>query len=213
MKIKEVGLFFLIKIGKKKHMDELYEKGLIYMSNIDYFRKLEEKELRGDKNEGIIGLEQVSNVKLLHEGKEIARGDSGQLKFHAYENNGNIYSLIAITSQEDPEDFRINERNNNFGDCFVVITDVKEFIERIENELKRLKYEYEYGLVSYYDSKKHSGPLNVFSKADYFEYQKEFRFFVKRNETGPLIIKIGSIENISFIFDIEKLDKIEISFS
>jgi len=209
----DVGLFYLIKIGKKKYMHKLYEKGLIYMRDIDYFRKYEDNELRGDKDEGIIGIEQAVDIRLLHEGKEIAHGGSGQLKFHDYENKGNIYSMIAITSREDPENFKIDEKNKKFGDCFVVITDVREFIERIEGKLKELKQKYEYGLVEYYALKEHSGPLNVFCKPNYFKYQKEFRFFVKRSKTGPLKIEIGSIKDISFIFEINKLDKIGIKLS
>ena len=209
----KIGLFYLTKIGEKKYMHELYEHGVIFMNDIDYFRRYEGNELRRDKEEGIKGMEQVVDIKLIHNGKLIAHGGSGQLKFHNYENNGNIYSLLAITSLEDPDSFQIDKKNKRFGDCFIVITVVKDFINRIEDKLKELKFEYEYGLVRYYNSKKHSGPLDVFCKSDNFEYQREFRFFVKRNETGPLKFKIGSIKDISYIFDINKLDKIGIKFS
>lgn len=211
--MKEVGLFYLLKIGKKKYMEKLYEQGLIHMKNINWFRKCEDKELRGDKDEELARIEQVAELKLLHNGKVLARSDSAQLKFHDYENKGNLYCLIAITYREDPETFKIDEKNKKFGDCFVVITDVREFIERIVNKLKELRHEYEYGLVDYYNPKEYSGPLNVFCKPNNFGYQKEFRFFVKRNKPGPLDIEIGSIEDVAFILDIEKLDKIEINYS
>lgn len=209
----EIGLFFLIKIGKKKYMYELYEHGAIFMNNISYFRQYEDNELRGDKEEGIKGIEQIAHLKLLHNDKVIASGSSGRLKFHDYDNDGNIYSLMAITSFEDPDSFQIDKKNKRFGDCFVVIAEVKDFIDRIEDKLKKLKFEYEYGLVRYYDLNKHSGPLDVFCKPNNFEYQKEFRFFVKRNETSPLKLKIGSIKDISYIFDINKLEKIGIKLS
>lgn len=207
----KIGLFYLIKIGKEKYMNELYDHGVIFMNNIDYFRRYEDNELRGDKEEGIKGIEQAADIKLIHNGKLIAHGGSGQLKFHYYDNNGNIYSLMAITSLEDPDSFQIDGKNKRFGDYFVVITEVKDFIDRIEDKLKGLKYEY--GLVKYYDSKKYSGPLDVFCKPDNFEYQREFRFFVKRNKTGPLKLKIGSIKDISYIFNVDKLDKIGIKLS
>ena len=163
------------------------------------------------KDEGLAGIEQVAELKLLHNGKVLARSDSAQLKFHDYENKGNLYCLVAITSCEDPEIFKIDEKNKGLGDCFVVITDVREFIKRIGDKLKERGYEY--GLVDYYNPKEYSGPLNVFRKPVKFKYQKEFRFFVKRNKSGPLDIEIGSIEDIAFIFDIEKLDKISIKYS
>jgi len=206
-----IGLFYLIKIGKKKYMHELYKHGVVFMNDINYFRQCEDNELRGDKEEGIKGIEQVADIKLLLKGKVLAHGGSGQLKF--YENNGNIYSLMAITSLENPVSFQIDEKNKRFGDCFVVITEVKDFINRIEDKLKKLKFEYEYSLVRYYNLKKHSGPLDVFCKPDNFKYQRELRFFLKRKEANPLIFEIGSIKNTSYIFEINKLDKISIKFS
>jgi len=211
--VTKIDLFYLIKIGEQKYIHELYEHGVIFMNDIDYFRQYEDTEPRGDKEEGIKGIEQIADIKLLHNGKVLAHKGSGQLKFRDYDNNGNIYSLMTITSLEDPAKFQIDEKNKIFGDCFVVITSVKDFINRIEDKLKELKFEYEYGPVRYYNLKKHSGPLDVFCKSDNFEYQKEFRFFVKRNEPGPLEFEIDSIEDISFIFDIEKLDKIGINYS
>lgn len=204
---------FLIKIGERKYIDKLYKQGLIHMKNINWFRKYEDKKLRGDKDEGILGIEQLSELKLLHNGKLLGRSNSAQLKFHDYKNKGNLYCMIAITSRDDPENFKIDEKNKDFGDCFVVITAVRDFIKRIENKLKELGFEYEYGLVDYYNPKGYSGPLNIFRKPDDFEYQKEFRVFVKRNKPSPLNFEIGSIEDIAFIFDIEKLDKIGINYS
>jgi hypothetical protein len=212
-RVTKIGLFYLIKIGGGKFMHELYEHGVIFMNDIDYFRQYEDNELRGDKEEGIKGIEQVADIKLLHNSKILAHGNSGQLKFHDYDKNGNIYSLMAITSLENPVSFQIDEKNKRFGDCFVVITEVKDFIHRIEDKLKELKFEYEYGLIRYYNLKKYSGPLDVFCKPDNFKYQREFRFFVKRKESGPLKFKISPIKDISYILEINKLDKISIKFS
>jgi len=139
--------------------------------------------------------------------------NSAQLELHDYENKGNLYCLIAITSLEDPETFKIDEKNKEFGDYFVVITNVGEFIKRIGDKFKVLGLEYEYSLVDYYNRKEYSGPLNVFHKPDDFRHQKEFRFWVKRNDTDSLKFSIGSIEGISFILDKKKLDKISIKRS
>jgi hypothetical protein len=201
----------LIKIGKKEHVIELYEKGLIYMNNIECFRKYEDQELklRGDKDEGITGLEQVTSITLLSpEGEKLAHGNSAQLKFHSSENNGNIYSLIAITSDDSMANLHLDERNKQLGDYFVVIHDFKEFIKRMEHKLKESHLEYKFGVVNYYDPKKYRGRLDVFCKPIYFEYQKEYRIFVKREETDAFKIEIGSIEDISRCFDIENLNKL-----
>lgn len=211
--MEEVRIFFLIKIGEKKHIDKLRKQGFVYMQNIDWFKELEDKELRGDKDEGLTGIAKIAELKLLHKGEVLARSDSAQLKLRDDENKGNLFCLTAITSREDPETFKIDKKNKRFGDCFVVITDVRELIQRFCGKLKELNHEYVYNLVKYYNPKKYSGSLNVFCKPDNFEYQREFRFWVKRNEPGPLEFEIGSIEDISLILDIEKLNKIEINYS
>jgi hypothetical protein len=147
-----MDLFFLIKIGCKEHILELYDKGVIFMNNIDYFIQYEDKELRGDKSEGLSVIAQDSKLQLFYNGKELGHAESAKLKVRGH--SGNIYSLIAITSNDSPGSFHIDERNKKFGDSFVVILNVKKFMKRIENKFKEMNFEHEYGLVRYYDPKK-----------------------------------------------------------
>lgn len=209
----EIGLRFLIKVGKKEHITDLYEHGTIFMNSIAYFISYEEKQLRGDMDEGITGIFQGSKLELLKNQVPLGHSNSFNLKIRDGEKRGNIYSLIAITTQDDPETFQIDGRNKKFGDSFIVIYNVPEFIKRIEIEFKSRNYEYKYGLVQYYDPKEYSGELDIFCKQSCFKYQNEFRFFVKKAEDGPLIIKIGSIEDISRVFDVEILDEIKLNVS
>lgn len=210
----EIGMRFLIKVGKKEHIADLQENGTIFMNTVGYFINYEEKQLRGDKDEGIKGVAQIAKLELFdpNTGQKLGYAiNSSQLKHRDGEERGYIYSLIAITTQDDPESFRIDERNKEFGNSFIVIYDVPEFIRRIEEEFKSRNYEYKYGLVQYYDPKEYSGELDIFCKQNCFKYQNEFRFFVKKDEDEPLIIKIGSIEDISIILETEKLGDIRIN--
>lgn len=200
----EVTIHFLIKIGKRQFMYELYELGLIFMNDLNYFIQYEENELRGDKEEGLSRIEQATNIKILHNGNLLAHSNSAQLKLRDYNVKGNIYSLIAITSLDNPKKIRIDKKNKKLGDYFVLIYNVKEFIQRFKNKINDQQYEYEYNLVKYYNPKEYSGPLNVFCKQNNFEYQQEFRFFIKRNDSGPLKITIGSIQDIADIHNIER---------
>ncbi len=61
----------LIKIGKAPHQQALFEKGEIYMQTHEYFRKLEDKNGRGDIFEGAEKIEQLKWVKIKDEGVEI----------------------------------------------------------------------------------------------------------------------------------------------
>ena len=38
-----------LKLGSEKNILDLFENGTIYMNTIEYFRKVEDEELRGDK--------------------------------------------------------------------------------------------------------------------------------------------------------------------
>jgi len=204
---------FFIKVGKKEHIVDLQQKGTIFMNTVGYFINYEERQLRGDKDEGITGIFQGKKLELFKNEAPLGYSNSFSLKIRDGEKRGNIYSLIAITTQDDPETFKIDGKNKEFGDSFILIYDVQEFIRRIEEELKAKNYEYRYGLVQYYDPKEYSGELDVFCKQNCFKYQNEFRFFVKKAEDGPLIIKIGSIEDISRVFSTENLDKAKLNVS
>ena len=38
-----------LKLGSEENILDLFENGTIYMNTIEYFRKVEDEELRGDK--------------------------------------------------------------------------------------------------------------------------------------------------------------------
>lgn len=212
----KIDIHALIKVGKKENIADLQEIGSIFMNKVGFFRDYEEKQLRGDKDEGIKGIHQIARLEILHPKTRQVLAyaeDSSQLKHRDGEERGYIYSLIAIMTQDNLETVRIDERNKEFGDSFVIICDVPEFIRRVEEEFKNLGYEYRYGPVQYYDQKEYSGELDIFCKQNYFKFQQEFRFFVKKNENDPLTLKIGSIEDISRVFDVDMLDKINFNVS
>ena len=43
---------FFLKFGKSNDILDLYENGTVYLNTIQYFRTLEDRELRGDSYEG-----------------------------------------------------------------------------------------------------------------------------------------------------------------
>jgi hypothetical protein len=46
-------IIFFLKLGSEENILDLFENGTIYMNTIEYFRKVEDEELRGDKYEGV----------------------------------------------------------------------------------------------------------------------------------------------------------------
>ena len=67
------------------------------------------------------------------------------------------------------------------------------------------------GDVDYYNAKEKSiKKLGIFNKSSDFQYQKEFRIYVKNPINEPLKIEIGSINEISKLLKSEDLTKLKI---
>ena len=105
-----------LKFGQKEHITDLYRNGTIFMNAIQYFRKMEDDELRGDPYEGI------SKIKNYPSGQfEISsinfKGNYLALQIReAYDTVvGNIFSLYCVSSHgwENPNDFKIDEKIKN----------------------------------------------------------------------------------------------------
>ena len=85
-----------LKFGSLEHITDMYENGTIYINTIEYFRKHEDGNLRGDSYEGATKITNFTPGKLRISGIE---REFDYLNFHlkeTYENIlGNIYCLIV----------------------------------------------------------------------------------------------------------------------
>ena len=189
-----------LKFGQKEHIKELFESGTIYMNSIQYFRKIEDGELRGDVYEG------VSRIKNLPPGQFFIpelNHLGNYLSLHlrqSYETVlGNIFSLYCISSHgcANPKDFKIDTKINRFGSHCLFIKDNTKFISLLENKLQELKMKYRLGFVEYYDKEQVNRDINLFEKPLEFEYQKEFRIYIERFSDKPFAFSIGSLSDIA----------------
>jgi len=201
-----------IKIGTEEHIRDLYETGTIYLNTIEYFKKVEDEELRGDKYEG------TSKIMNSFSGTFRISGSNQDFKYEkvhikkAYEKVlGNIYSLYCISSKgfSNLLDFKMDERNLRFGTHCLIIKDNYYFFEKIKSELKKNGYEFKHGFINYYDKDKVSKKLTLFDKPNEFEYQKEFRFYVHNQKLEPIKIQIGSLKEKAEIREVKDLTGIK----
>lgn len=199
-----------LKFGELKYIKDLYENGTVFLNSIQHFRKLEDNGLRGDIYEGISNLRNLPSgefeIKSLnHKGKYV----SMQVRESYEEVVGNIYSLYAVSSQgfPNPLEFKIDNRNSEFGSHCLMIKNLPLFFNRIEQELKNSKLKFRHGFVKYYDANKTNGEITLFQKPLEYEYQKEFRFYVERDSIEPLILNIGSLKDIAEIYESNELIK------
>jgi len=203
-----------LKFGEYQNIKDLYENGTIYLNTIQYFRDIEDKELRGDSYEGaseiinslpgtfkIPGIEREFNYQKMHIKK-------------AYETIlGNIYSLYCVSSHgfPNPLDFEVDKRNFRFGTHCLMIKDNAYFFDKIKSELTKQDYKYSHGFIDYYDKQKTTNlKLSLFQKPNEFEYQKEFRFYVENDKLKPIKIQIGSLENYAEIYTAETMSELKL---
>ena len=202
-----------LKLGSEENILDLFENGTIYMNTIEYFRKVEDEELRGDKYEGVSKV--INSLPGTFKIPGIDR-EFNYVKVHLKESYkevlGNIYSLYAISSKgfPNPLDFKFDERNLRFGTHGVMIKDLPLFFNKIENELKKNSLKFSHGFVDYYDKEEVSKEITLFEKPLEFEHQKEFRFYLENDKIKPIKIQIGSMKDYAEIFKIENFLKMKL---
>jgi hypothetical protein len=211
-----IKLCAFIKIGQEQHIHDLYDNGTIYINIIARFKEIEDNFVRGDRYEGDYYVEQADFLKLYIKDKLIAftkQTDdfNSQLYIEYQKTNGHIYSLYSLFTPEDSDKIIVDNRILDFGDTCLFIHNVDEFWNRLKSELEKNKLKFKYGFVKYYDYKTFIGRAGVFHKSNRFEYQNEFRVFIKDEIKNPLKILIGNLSDISKIFKSKDLLDIRIA--
>lgn len=203
-----------LKLGSLENITDLYENGTIYINTIEFFKKIEDNDLRGDNYEG--ASEIINSLPGTFRIPEIDR-DIKYEKIHLKKSFdqilGNIYSLYCISSKgfPNPLDFKIDEKNLRFGTHCLMIKNSQYFFDKIKSELKNNGFDFRHGFVNYYDKDKiNNKELTLFDKPEEFEYQKEFRFYVHNNNLEPIKIQIGSLKDYAEIIETKDLTVLKI---
>ena len=198
----------LLKVGKMEHIQDLYENGTIFFNTIQYFRELEDKQLRGDGYEG------ASNIINSLPGTFIIPGSNHVVNFEkihiksAYPKVlGNIFCLYCLSPQTvlNPFDFKIDDRIEEFGTHFLMIKNGALFFEKVKKELENQGYKSHVDFVKYYDKDNVNSDLSVFNKPKEYEHQKELRIYIENNEEKFIKITIGSLKEFSQIYESKHL--------
>jgi len=199
------------KVGRREHMYSLYTKGIVYMSRISAFAKME-GNVRGDRNEGLFAYFSGSNSTLKVTVKTdtmsmelpiVSSSIQGAIRDHA------AYCMYAVPLTEDlrvvesalrplAHDSRIRE----FGDLLVLITDTEEFARRLVKAAKVAGYGLAGRLVDYV-SQDYCGDMGPFRKLDNYKYQSEWRAVTRAPiPDKPLILELGSLTDIAMPIDL-----------
>jgi len=215
MPSKSITVNALLKIGQNEHILDLQKNGSIFCNTIKTFREIETKDTsRRDAREGAYKTEYLNaeSMKIYSDGKQLpVKFTSARLNlFDRTKENHKLYCLFGFKQKHAHGEPFIREDVCNFGDTGLIIMDSFEFVNRIQSKLKKLGIKYDFDWVRYYKEEKVNKGLSVFHKPDDFEYQSEFRFYIKHEDPEPLKFSIGSIEDITKIIDSSKLTKLRL---
>lgn len=194
-----INVCSLIKFGEKAHMESFFQDGLMYMNNLDTFRKIEDQELRGDKHEALYEQREVKNIRISLGSSKIGSAEKGFFQLWHDKPQGNIFSMYALRTTENLNDIEISTNCKKFGDTCVFILDIKEFIKRVKSATHKAGLEVFYAPVEYTDIKSFQGKWSIFRKPLEYSYQSELRFYIKSDGKGPFCLELGSLKDIAAI--------------
>jgi hypothetical protein len=197
-----------IKFGSEENITDLFENGTIYFNSREFFRRIEDKEVRGDSYEAVHEIKNYGPGSfLIPSSKHSVHYQNIHLPFSFNEVWGNLYCVYCISPETVPEmfDFQIDERVLGFGTHCLLIEDHNKFIAVVANKLNSLGYKFSVNIVKYYDKQKFNGKPTVFEKLNVFAYQKEFRFYLEREGIDPISFHIDGIKEYSRIITSEQI--------
>lgn len=186
----------IAKLLPSRHLDAFLD-GNLHMNNAAYFRTLEgDGGLRSDSDEGIEWARQVTSLSLQDEdGAWIPIG--GLINPVKYWTDESVdFNMFCMYMFSDQPDDVFDDRNLAFGDTYVLITNLPEFIRRVREAAIKLGRGLGHGPVEYVSHVSHDGPMGPFRKFAHYSHQKEFRIALKGGGGAATTLKIGDIRDI-----------------
>lgn len=186
----------LMKIGKEEFMDDLLKKGIIYMNTTKYFRDHPNPEI-GDSFEGALI---VQNGKVVEWRKDI---DKEKLYCMWHINNATSFECYSAGYDEKTNQSYIIYNLNKYGafsdnTYLIIVRDIQEFNRRIEKACMDIGLVVNRTVVKYFDENcTSSKEISAFMKRKKYSHQQEVRYLVQNNDSEPLKLEIGSIEDIA----------------
>lgn len=199
-----------------KAVDEQYFdaflNGEICMNSLKWFRQYEsENDAIGDSYENAF-LAIPKNASLYFS----PSGDVKDLKLitdkvrdvllNNDNKHGNILSLYAVHKFVEGIHYIPNKFISDFSHHrFCLITAPNTFINRLENEIKKVNFSPVHKLVKYFTPDSSGKELNPFLKRNKYSYQNEARVFFPNLKEEQKIFNIGPLHGIAYeIFPKEK---------
>lgn len=224
------GINILAKIFKKEEYVEDFLGGNLYMNCLGFFKKVEANSSKQfDSKEAIKSYLQPHGVKL-----ELKFNDTSifltednltapLMIQHSIFNNLKIICFYTFffnfnDFNQSIEELKISQEIiNDFGNDIILITDTKEFINRVKNAINKSNQiiRHEGRKVDYFPASFHGDFSDndvPFKKHEDFKYQQEFRIVLEtvEHDDKPFTLQVGDIRDICRRFTVEEFNRVEI---
>ncbi len=208
-------IIYLAKFFDNDEYADQFARGKIYCNTLRKFKKMEEKRFSGraDSDEGTTAWLQPDEVDIEIAGIRLT-GLAAPVQVQMnWLNDVHLFCMVAghtgaldvqrLSTEDLRQELVIPRACLDLGQYVVLVTNVTEFIKRMDAGVARTDYRYARGLVKYYDPQTFHGGFRdieaAFWKQDHYSYQREFRFAFQtgRMDNRPLPIEIGDISDIT----------------
>lgn len=206
--------FFLMRFFPNKDFRDYFLSGKLYMRSHTDFAKQEFGNGRDDMTEGadLIVLprntETFPDIRFVQENKEVYvqviehtekpedyRENQVFISYPISHQQRNIFCMYTLwCNSKEKSSINIDVDNmKNFGEYGVIITDIKEFLNRVGTAVNKEESisQMNCGFVNYIQEEKMKNVMrmNPFIKpAETFSYQNEFRFCADTDNTETLVL-------------------------
>ena len=219
-------ILFLVKVFREEKHACAFMDGKLFANRLSYFRKIDDSDIRRDDDEGVVSLTHQGAVFELT-ATDQATGEASSIHISESDLAGPItmrpkwadyINLFCMYAGHSGDFVQLTDRNvhdfgkwlampkgvlEKFGEHAVVITNVREFFERVKIGAQQKGYRIWGGLVRYYNADVGTVPESeietIFAKRDIYSREREYRIAIDTGKIGcnAITLCIGSIDDIA----------------
>lgn len=215
---KSERIIFLIKFGKKKHLESLLNNGELYFNSAKSYNKIKKSNIeQGDENEGALWIENLKNIQITCNHPEL-----GEFRFKSVPNklskltqfNHNYLtcSFYAVIYRDfvDSKILEVDARMSSFGGHALIISNPKLLIDNLFKYADKEKIRLSAKMVDYEDLNNEGRiELNPFIKKNDHSYQKEYRMVIKNSLDDSKLLYLKKIGENGTIIPTKKNESLK----
>lgn len=182
-------------------MQQVVELGRLHMGTLDYFRRVEDGQVRGDPDEGLAVQLQPEGARAYINGMPVTLGGPFKL-YHHHTVACHVFCMAGLSSGRRREDgsFLIGADLLKMNECAVIINP-KPFFDRLIEVADGHGMPLSCGWVRYVQ-RDHDGEMNAFTKFVEYRWQCEYRIVTKPTGQDFFDLELGPLDGIAELHDV-----------